>query len=70
MIERNQIDHSDLVLLGKTLLLLAERQELLVDLRAMTQRTEEIAPTRSKGLEWSDAERPRDQSDYGQQTAS
>ncbi len=30
-------------MLGKTLLLLVERQELLVDLQTMTQRTEETA---------------------------
>ncbi len=45
MIERRQIDHIDLVQLGKTLLLLFKRQELLVDLPPMTQPTEEIVPT-------------------------
>ena len=51
MIERRQIDHIDLVQLGKMLLLLFKRQELLVDLPFMTQTTEEIAPTEelSKG---------------------
>jgi hypothetical protein len=44
MIERRQIDHIDLVQLGKMLLLL--RQELLVDLPSMTQTTEEIVTTR------------------------
>jgi hypothetical protein len=42
MIERRQIDHIDLVQLGKTLLLLFKRQELLVDLPDMTHRTEEV----------------------------
>lgn len=74
MIERNQIDHLELVLLGKTMLLLVERQELLVNLRAMTQRTEEVAPTDeiSKHLDWSDVECPnwRNQRGYGQRTAS
>jgi hypothetical protein len=45
MIERRQIDHIDLVQLGKILLLLFKRQELLVDLPSMTQTTEEIMPT-------------------------
>lgn len=45
MVERRHIDHIDLVQLGRTLLLLFKGQELLVDLRAMTQPTEEIVPT-------------------------
>jgi hypothetical protein len=45
MIERRQIDHVGLVQLGKTLLLLVKRQELLVDLPSMTQLSEEIVPT-------------------------
>jgi hypothetical protein len=49
MIEHRQIDHIDLVQLGKTLLLLFKRQELLVDLPAMTQPTEEIVPTEELG---------------------
>jgi hypothetical protein len=44
MIERRQIDHIDLVQLGKMLLLLV-RQELLVDFPSITQTTEEIVPT-------------------------
>jgi hypothetical protein len=44
MIERRQIDHIDLVQLGKMLLLLFERQELLVDLPLTTQTAEAIAP--------------------------
>jgi hypothetical protein len=45
MIERRQIDHIDLVQLGKTLLLLFKRQELLVDVSVMTESAEEIVPT-------------------------
>ena len=45
MIERRQIDHIGLVQLGKTLLLLFKRQELLVELPAMTEPTKEIVPT-------------------------
>jgi hypothetical protein len=45
MIERRQIDHVDLVQLGKMLLLLFERQELLVDLPFTTQTAEAMAPT-------------------------
>jgi hypothetical protein len=45
MIERRQIDHIDLVQLGKMLLLLFKRQELLVNLPSMTQTTEEIVLT-------------------------
>ena len=74
MIERNHMQHLDLVLLGKTLLLLVERQELLVDLRAMTQRAEDRVPTEahSKDPEWSDARCGKwwDRSDYGQQAAA
>ncbi len=55
MIERRQIDHIHVVQLGKMLLLLFKRQELLVDLPSMTQPTEEIVPTEelSKNLETS-----------------
>jgi len=64
MIERRQIDHIDLVQLGKMLLLLFKRQELLVDLPSMTQTTEEIVLTEkilpndelSKELESSEVE--------------
>jgi hypothetical protein len=45
MIERRQIDHTELVQLGKALLLLFKREELLVDLPDMTHRTEEVIPT-------------------------
>ena len=45
MIERRQIDHIDLMQLGKMVLLLFKRQELLVDLPSMIQTTEEIVPT-------------------------
>ena len=45
MIERRQIDRIDLVQLGKMLLLLFKRQELLVNLPSMTQTTEEIVLT-------------------------
>jgi hypothetical protein len=74
MTERNHMHHPDLVLLGKTLLLLVERQELLVDLRAMTQRTEDRVPIEAHGKdpEWSDVRRRKwwDRSDYGQQAAT
>jgi hypothetical protein len=41
MIERGQINHIELVRLGKTLLLLFKRQELLVHLPAMNPTDEE-----------------------------
>ncbi len=44
MIERRHIDHAQLLELGKVLLLLVKRQELLVDLPGMTQPTNEIMP--------------------------
>jgi hypothetical protein len=58
MIGRRQIDHLDLVQLGKMLLLLFETQELLVDLPSMTQTTEGIVPTEelSKDLKSPDVE--------------
>jgi hypothetical protein len=58
MIERRQIDHIDLMQLGKMLLLLFKRQELLVDLPSMTQTTEEIVLTEelSKDLKPPDVE--------------
>jgi hypothetical protein len=66
--------HLDLVLLGKTLLLLVERQELLVDLLAMTQRTEDLVPieVHSKDPKWSDVPCGNwwDHRDYGQQAAT
>ena len=43
-IEHRQIDHIDLLQLGKTLLLLVRRQELLVDIPATTQPAREIVP--------------------------
>lgn len=45
MIKRREIDHLDLVQLGKMLLLLFKRQELLVDLPSMSRTTEEIVAT-------------------------
>jgi hypothetical protein len=58
MIERRHIDHKDLVQLGKTVLLLFKRQELLVDLPASTQLIEQIVPTKelTKELEWTDVD--------------
>jgi hypothetical protein len=47
MIERRQLDHKDLVQLGKTVLLLFRRQELLVNLPATTQVIDEIVPTKN-----------------------
>jgi hypothetical protein len=44
MIERRQIDHKELVQLGKTVLLLFKRQELLVNLPASTQLIEGVVP--------------------------
>ena len=44
MIERRQIDHINLVQIGKTLLLLFKTEELLVDLLPMSQPNKEIAP--------------------------
>jgi hypothetical protein len=49
MIERRQIDHRDLVQLGKMLLLLFERQELLVDLPFPTQTAEAHLPKNPVG---------------------
>jgi len=58
MIERRQIDHIELVQLGKMLLLLSKRQELLLDFPSITQSAEEIVPTDelSKGFESSEVE--------------
>jgi hypothetical protein len=47
MIEPRQLDHKDLVQLGKTVLLLFRRQELLVNLPATTQVIDEIVPTKN-----------------------
>jgi hypothetical protein len=44
MIDRRQIDHLELVKLGKTLLLLFRRQELLVHIPATTLPTQESMP--------------------------
>ena len=44
MIDRRHIDHPQLLELGKVLLLLVRRRELLVKLPAMTQTTKEILP--------------------------
>jgi hypothetical protein len=44
MIEGRHIEHAQLLQLGKVLLLLVEREELLVKLPAMTQPTKEIVP--------------------------
>jgi hypothetical protein len=44
MIDHRQIDHLELLQLGKTLLLLFRRQELLVHIPATTPRTQEIVP--------------------------
>jgi hypothetical protein len=44
MIERRHIEHVQLLQLGKALLLLVEREELLVKLPAMISLTEEIEP--------------------------
>ncbi len=44
MIDRRHIDHAQLLKLGKTLLLLVKREELLVKLPAMAQPTKEIMP--------------------------
>jgi hypothetical protein len=49
MIARQQIDRTQLLQLGKVVLLLVEREELLVKLPAMTQRTKEIVPTEGLG---------------------
>ena len=58
MIERRQIDHIELVQLGKMLLLLSKRQELLLNFPSITQSTEEIVPTDelSKDFESSEVE--------------
>lgn len=44
MIERRRIEHVQLLQLGKVLLLLVEREELLVGLSATNQPTKEIIP--------------------------
>jgi hypothetical protein len=44
MIERRHIEHVQLLQFGKVLLLLVEREELLVRLPAMTQPSREIGP--------------------------
>jgi hypothetical protein len=44
MIEGRHIEHAQLLQLGKVILLLVEREELLVKLPAMTQQTKEIVP--------------------------
>ena len=44
MIERRYIEHVQLLQLGKVLLLLVEREKLLVKLPATTQPTKEIVP--------------------------
>jgi len=49
MIECRQIDHKKLLQLGKTLLLLVRRQELLVDIPATTPPTQEIVPAGELG---------------------
>ena len=49
MIEGKHIEHAQLLQLGKVLLLLVEREELLVELPAMTQPTKEIVPIEGLG---------------------
>jgi hypothetical protein len=49
MIARRRIDRTQLLQLGKVLLLLVEREELLVKLPAMTQPTKEIVPIEGLG---------------------
>jgi hypothetical protein len=44
MIEGRHIDHAQLLQLGKVLLLLVEREELLVKLTLVDQLTKEIMP--------------------------
>jgi hypothetical protein len=44
MTERRQIDHEQLLQLSKTILLLAERQELLLNLPAVNRLTKKIMP--------------------------
>jgi hypothetical protein len=44
MIEGKHIEHAQFLQLGKVLLLLVEREELLVRLPAMTQPSREIGP--------------------------
>jgi hypothetical protein len=44
MIERRHIEHVQLLQLGKVLLLLVEREELLVELPVTTQLTKEVVP--------------------------
>jgi hypothetical protein len=45
MIEGRHIEHGQLLQLGKVLLLLVEREELLVKLPAITQPSKEVIPT-------------------------
>jgi hypothetical protein len=49
MIARRRIDRTQLLQLDKVLLLLVEREELLVKLPAMTQPTKEIVPIEGLG---------------------
>jgi hypothetical protein len=49
LIERRHIEHVQLLQLGKTFLLLARRQELLVKLPAITRQIEEIVPIEELG---------------------
>ena len=49
MIACRQIDRTQLLQLGKVLLLIVEREELLVELPAMTQPTKEIVPIEGLG---------------------
>jgi hypothetical protein len=44
MTERRQIDHEQLLQLSRTILLLAERQELLLDLPAAKEEGNEVLP--------------------------
>jgi hypothetical protein len=42
--ERRQIDHQQLLQLSRTMLLLAERQELLLDLPAANELVQKVIP--------------------------
>jgi len=44
LIERRHIEHAQLLQLGKVILLLVEREELLVNFPAMISLTEKIEP--------------------------
>jgi hypothetical protein len=44
MTERRQIDHQQLLQLSRTILLLAERQELLLDLSRADELVENVVP--------------------------